>query len=118
MLVQAVYAIFARGLIGAVSQYLRRARPLWTTGLLIRIALPRTMTLAQLGVPHLVKTDIQSGGIFICFYFAGLAAAYSWYAMLGGIDERPQSGTICDLWRASRWISLRPVRDGEASKLK
>jgi hypothetical protein len=92
MLVEAVFAIFAGGLIGAISQHLRRARPLWATALLICAALPAVMTLAQFGVHHLAKTPHESGGLVASFCLAALAAAYTWYAMrhgamLGGIDQ-------------------------------
>jgi hypothetical protein len=120
MLVEAVYAIFAGGLIGAVSQHLRRAKPLWATGLLICIALPGAMTLAQLGVHHLVKTPHQSGGLLVSFFLAALAAAYTWYAMrhgamLGGIDETTVRHDLRSLPRISldfflagpRWIASK-----------
>src|SRR3978361_877360 len=61
MLVEAVYAIFAGGLIGAVSQRLRRAKPLWATALLICIGLPGLMTLVQLGVHRFARTPHQGG---------------------------------------------------------
>jgi hypothetical protein len=35
MLVEAVFAVFAGGLIGAISQQLRRAKPLWATAVLV-----------------------------------------------------------------------------------
>lgn len=117
MLVEAVYAVFVGGLIGAISQHLRRARPLWATGLLICIALPGTMTLAQLAVHQLAKTPHQSGGVFASFCLAALAAAYTWYAMrhgamLGGIDETTVGHDLRSLPRISldfllagpRWI--------------
>ena len=84
MLVEAVYAIFAGGLIGAVSQQLRRARPLWATALLICIGLPGLMTLAQVAIHHFAGTPHQSGGLLISLCFAALTASYSWYAMRSG----------------------------------
>jgi hypothetical protein len=91
MLVEAVYAIFAGGLIGAVSQQLRRARPLWATAVLICIALPGLMTLAQLAIHHFAGTPHQSSGLLISLCFAAFTASYSWYAMrcgamLGGTE--------------------------------
>ena len=92
MLVEAVFAVFAGGLIGAISQHLRRAKPLWATALLVWAGLPAIMVLAQLGVHHMARTPHQSGGVLTSFFLGGIAAAYSWYAMrhgamLGGIDE-------------------------------
>lgn len=92
MVVEALFAVVAGGLIGAVSQYLRRAKPLWATALLLCIALPGVMILAQAGVHHIARTQHQSGGLMVSFFLAGLAASYTWYAMrhgamLGGVDQ-------------------------------
>ena len=91
LLVEAVYAVFAGGLIGAVSQQLRRAKPLWATALLICIGLPGVMTLAQLAIHHFAGTPHESAGLLVSLCFAGLTASYSWYAMrcgamLGGTE--------------------------------
>ncbi len=91
MLLEAVYAIFAGGLIGAVSQHLRRAKPLWATALLICVGLPVAMTLAQVAVHHIAGTPHQGVGLILSLCFAMLAASYCWYAMrrgamLGGVD--------------------------------
>ena len=128
MLVEAVYAIFVGGLIGAISQHLRRAKPLWATGLLICVALPGMMTIAQFGVHHLAKTKHQSSGLFVSFCLAVLAAAYTWYAMrhgamLGGIDETTVRHDLRSLPRISfdfvlvvpRWIGSKLKRKGEST---
>jgi hypothetical protein len=91
MLVEAVYAIFVGGLIGAVSQQLRPAKPLWGTALLVCIGLPGLMTLAQAAIHHFAGTPHQSNGLLVSLCFAMLAASYSWYAMrcgamLGGTE--------------------------------
>ena len=85
MLVEAAYAIFVGGLIGAVSQQLRRAKPLWATALLICIGLPGVMTLAQAALHHFAGTPHQSGGLLVSLCFAMLTASYSWYAMRCGV---------------------------------
>jgi hypothetical protein len=92
MLVEAVFAIFAGGLIGAISQQLRRARPLWATAALVWVGLPGLMILAQLAVHRIAGTPHVSGGAVASFCLAAVASAFSWYAMrqgamLGGIDE-------------------------------
>ena len=92
MLVEAVFAVFAGGLVGAVSQQLRRAQPLWATALVVVIGFPGAMILAQIGVHHFAKTPHQSSGILVSFFLAAISAAFSWYAMrhgamLGGIDQ-------------------------------
>jgi hypothetical protein len=92
MLVEAIFAIFAGGLIGAISQQLRRAKPLWATAILVWAGLPGLMILAQLAVHHVAGTPHVSGGVVASFSLAAAASAFSWYAMrqgamLGGIDE-------------------------------
>ena len=92
MVVEAVFAVFAGGLIGALSQLLRWAKPTWKTGLFLCIVLPAMMTIAQFGVHHVARTRHQSSGLAVSFSLAGLAAAYTWYAMrhgamLGGVEE-------------------------------
>ncbi len=92
LVVEAIFAVFAGGLIGAVSQYLRRAKPLWAAALFLCLALPGLMTLAQAGVHHLAGTPFRTGGLVASFCLAALAAAYTWYAMrrgamLGGVDQ-------------------------------
>jgi hypothetical protein len=90
--VEAVFAVFAGGLIGALSQQLRRARPLWATALLVWAGLPGLMILAQLAVHRMAGTPHVSGGVVASFCLAAVASAFGWYAMrqgamLGGIDE-------------------------------
>ena len=84
MIVEAVYAIFAGGLIGAISQQLRRAKPLWATAFLICLGLPGLMTLVQWGIHRLARTPHQGAGLFISLCFAALTASYTWYAMRCG----------------------------------
>ena len=67
LLVEAVYAIFVGGLIGAVSQQLRRAKLLWATALLICLGLPGVMTLAQAAIHHLAGTHIKVAGFLYPF---------------------------------------------------
>ncbi len=92
MLLEAVFAIFAGGLIGAVSQQLRKAKPLWATALVVWAGLPGLMLLAQFALHRLAGTPHLGSGLLASFCLASLAAAFSWYAMrqgilLGGTDE-------------------------------
>jgi hypothetical protein len=92
MLVEAVFAIFAGGLIGAISQQLRRAKPLWATALLVWAGLPGLMVLAQMAVHRIAGTPHLSGGLVVSFCLAAVASSFSWYAMrqgamLGGVDQ-------------------------------
>lgn len=92
MLVEAVFAVCAGGLIGAISQRLRQAKPLWATALVICFALPGVMTLAQSAVHQWASTEHKGSGLVVSFCLSAVAAAYTWYAMrhgamLGGVDE-------------------------------
>lgn len=90
--VEALFALVAGGLIGAVSQQLRNAEPVWATALVVWIGLPGIMLLAQSGVHRLAHTPHLSGGLLFSFCIAAVSAAFSWYAMrngalLGGTEE-------------------------------
>ena len=91
-LVEAVFAVFAAGTMGAVSQKLRLAKPVWATGLVVWFAMPFTMLLAQAGVHKLAGTPHLGMGLALSFCFAAIASSFSWYAMrhgalLGGASE-------------------------------
>ena len=92
LVVEAVFAFIAGGLIGAISQQLRKAEPLWATACLVWLALPGIMLFAQLEVHSLAHTPYLTGGLVLSFCLAAVSAAFSWYAMrqgamLGGSDE-------------------------------
>ena len=90
MMVEAVFAIFAAGLIGAVSQRLRASQPVWETAAIVCLGLPALMVVAQLGVHRAAHTPRL--GVLASFCFAAAFSAFSWYAMrhgalLGGTDS-------------------------------
>jgi peptidoglycan/LPS O-acetylase OafA/YrhL len=90
-LVEGVFALFAGGLIGAISQQLRRTEPRWATSALVCVGLPGIMLLAQSIVHHFAHTPHLSGGLNLAFFLAVLSAAFTLYAMrqgamLGGSD--------------------------------
>jgi hypothetical protein len=92
MMIEAIFAIFAAGLLGAVSQQLRNARPFWATALIVWLLMPALMTLTQFGVHHLAGTPHLGTGLIASFLFAAIASSFSWYAMahgalLGGDDS-------------------------------
>ncbi|WP_263385852.1 hypothetical protein [Granulicella arctica] len=92
LVVEAVFAFVTGGLIGAISQQLRNAEPLWATAAVVWIGLPGMMLLAQSGVHRLAHTPHLSGGLLLSFLVSAISAAFSWYAMrhgamLGGSDE-------------------------------
>ena len=92
MLVEAVFATIAGGLIGAISQQLRKAKPLWATALLVWAGLPGVLVLAQFAVHRIAGTPHLGAGLLTSSCLAAVAAAFSWFAMrqgamLGGADE-------------------------------
>ena len=92
MLIEAVYAVLTAGLIGAVSQRLRAAKPTWATAGLVCLALPGLVILAQFEVHRLAHTPHVGAGIVVSFCGSALAAGFSLFAMrrgclLGGDDS-------------------------------
>lgn len=95
MLVEALFAIFAGGLIGAVSQQLRKAKPLWATAILVWAGLPGSMILAQFGVHRIAGIPNLGAGLVTSFCLAAVASPFSWYAMRQGAML---GGTTRQLW--------------------
>lgn len=92
MLVEAAFAIFVAGLMGAVSQRLRIAQPPWATFTFVCLAMPMMLLLTQSVVHHAAGTRYLGTGLIVSFFFAAIASAFSWYAMrrgvlLGGADS-------------------------------
>ena len=84
-LVEAVFAVFAAGLLGATSQRLRLTKPIWATGLFVWLGMPLAMLLAQFGVHKLAGTPHMGTGLTVSFCFAAIASSFSWYAMRHGV---------------------------------
>ena len=106
MVIEAVFAVFAGGLIGAISQYLRHTKPRWATALFLSLVLPGAMTLAQGGLHRVAGTRHQSSGLVASFFIAAFSAAYTWYAMrhgamLGGVEQTAVSHDLRVLPRIS-----------------
>ena len=76
MLVEVLFAIFAGGLIGAVSQQLRKAKPLWATAILVWAGLPGIMILAQFGVHRIAGTPNLGAGLVTSFCLAAVTSAF------------------------------------------
>jgi hypothetical protein len=92
MIVEVAFAVFAAGLIGAVSQRLRASRPVWATAAVVCLGLPALMVVAQFGVHRTACTPHVGAGVLASFCFASVSSAFSWYAMrhgalLGGTDS-------------------------------
>ena len=92
MTVEAIFAIFAAGLIGAVSQRLRASHPVRETAAIVCLGLPALMVVAQLGVDRAAHTPHVGAGVLASFCFAATSSAFNCYAMrhgalLGGTDR-------------------------------
>ena len=85
MLVEAAFAIFASGFLGATVQRVRSARPAWLTAVAVWLALPLGMTAAQYGVHRLGGTQHVRAGLIVSFLFAALASGFTWFAMRRGV---------------------------------
>ena len=98
-LVEAVFAVFAAGLLGAISQRLRLAKPIWATALVVWLAMPLGMLLAQFGVHKLAHTPHLGTGLTVSFFFAAscvlvqLVRDAPWSAV--GRRRKHQPGTRC-----------------------
>ena len=84
MLVEAVFAVVAAGLIGAISQRLRNANPAWATAAFVCLGLPGVMLVTQLFVHRVAHTPHVGPGLATSFCFAAVAAGFTWYAMRHG----------------------------------
>ncbi len=114
-LVEAVFAVFATGFMGAVSQHLRNARPVWATATVVWIAMPAASTVAQFAVHRAAKTPHLGTGIALTFCLAAIAGSYSWYAMkngalLGGADQTTIEHDIKTLPKITLSYLLAPYR--------
>ena len=92
MWVEAAYAIVATGLAGAISQQLRRTRPLWATLMVVLVGLPGVFVVGQAIVHNVAHTPRVAGGLIASFLLTALSSGFSWYAMrhgamLGGVDD-------------------------------
>ncbi len=83
--VEAVFSIFASGLLGAVTQRLRNVRPLWATALTVWLGMPALMLVAQLEVHRLGGTAHVRAGLISSFVFAAIASGFTWFAMRRGV---------------------------------
>jgi hypothetical protein len=85
MLAEAVFAIFAAGLMGAATQRVRATRPIWATALVIWLALPAVMLAAQFGWHRALGTPHVRTGLIVSFCFAAISTGFNWFAMRRGV---------------------------------
>lgn len=84
MLVEAVYATIAAGFAGAATQRLRHAVPRWATALVVWLAIPTVLLLAQAAVHAAMGTPRLARSLSASFFFAAFATGFNWFAMSRG----------------------------------
>lgn len=83
-LVEACFAICASGVIGAITQRIRNARPEWLRGLAIWFLLPATLLTVQFFVHRAFGTPQLKVSMIGSFCFAALGTGFNWFAMRRG----------------------------------
>ncbi len=107
LFVEAVFAIFASGALGALTQRVRKARPLWATMIFIWAVLPIAMLLAELTVHRLSGTPHLRTGLIASFAVAAVSSGFTWYAMHRGLMlAGPQSTTVKEDLRMLPGVAL------------
>ncbi len=84
MLVEAVYATIAAGILGAITEHLRNARPLWLTNLTVWLVLPLLMLAAQFCIHRFFGTPRLRASMIASFLFAALATGFGLFAQQRG----------------------------------
>jgi len=84
-LVEAGFAIFAAGLLGAVTQRVRHAQPLWATALAVWLGMPVLLLSMQAAVHNAFGTPHMKAGLIVSFCMAAFGSGFNWYAQLRGV---------------------------------
>ena len=85
MLVEAVFAIFASGVMGAVTQRLRASRPFLATAAFVWLALPAAMLAVEALLHHSFGTPHLRLGLSVSFVMASVSSGFGWFAQRRGI---------------------------------
>lgn len=99
-MVEACFAICASGVIGAITQRIRNARPEWLRGLAIWCLLPATLLTVQFFVHRAFGTPQLKASMIGSFCFAALGTGFNWFAMRRGallVDSGGSRGFGADL---------------------
>lgn len=84
-LVEATFAIFAAGMLAAVTQRVRHARPVWATGLVVWLGLPSLLLCFETAVHTLFGTRHMKAGLIFSFCMAALGSGFNWFAQRRGV---------------------------------
>jgi hypothetical protein len=115
MLVELVYATFAAGIVGAVTQRLRHATPRAATATVVWFLLPAIMLAAQAVVHYAMGTPRLRVSLIASFIFSAFATGFNWFAMSRGVFVTGEGRSFArDLLLVPRlilhFVTLRGVR--------
>jgi len=84
-LVEAGFAIVAAGVLGAVTQRLRYATPVWATAWTVWLGVPLVLLSVQSTVHSLFGTPHMKTGLIVSFCMAAVGSGFNWYAQRRGV---------------------------------
>ena len=84
-LVEAGFAILAAGVLAAITQRIRHARPVWATGIAVWLGVPSSLLTVQSTVHHLAGTPHMKTGLIASFCMAAFGSGFNWYAQRRGV---------------------------------
>ena len=82
---EALYSLVAAGLVGALTQRLRFARPLWAAAGIVWVLMPAAMVAAELKLHRLVHTPHVRVGLAVSLAIASVSSGFTWFAMRRGV---------------------------------
>jgi hypothetical protein len=85
MTAESLFAIFAAGVMGGVTQRLRNTRPIAATALIIWLILPACMVSAEAALHLAIHTPHMKAGLISSFVMAAFSSGFSWYAQRRGV---------------------------------
>ena len=83
--VEAGFAIVAAGLLAAMTQRVRHAKPVWATGIAVWLGVPCLLLTMQSTVHHLAGTPHMKTGLIASFCMAAFGSGFNWYAQRRGV---------------------------------
>jgi len=84
-LVEACFAVVAAGVLGAVTQRVRHARPVWATALTVWLGVPLVLLSVQSAVHSAFGTPHMKTGLTVSFCMAAVGSGFNWYAQRRGV---------------------------------
>jgi hypothetical protein len=84
-LTEAAFAILAAGVLAAITQRVRHAKPVWATGMAVWLGVPALLLTVQSTVHHLAGTPHMKTGLIASFCMAAFGSGFNWYAQRRGV---------------------------------